>query len=70
VPTIMKKFKNIVENGLFICGVFLIVSCSKQIKTTNFQTEEIEIKEVVVMRSQLNPAGAIYTPLKKIALLT
>ena len=43
---------------------------AEQIKTTNFQTEEIEIKEVVVMRSQLNPAGAIYTPLKKIALLT
>lgn len=43
---------------------------AEQIKTTNFQTEEIEIKEVMVMRSQLNPAGAIYTPLKKIALLT
>jgi 2'-5' RNA ligase len=43
---------------------------SELVKNTNFQTEEIEIKEVVVMKSELHPAGAIYTPLKKIALLT
>ncbi|HVP36891.1 MAG TPA: RNA 2',3'-cyclic phosphodiesterase [Terriglobales bacterium] len=46
-----------------------IEKLAEQIKIMNFQTEEIEIKEVVVMRSQLNPAGAIYTPLKKIPLL-
>ncbi len=40
------------------------------IKNTSFQTEEIEIKEVVVMKSELYPAGAIYTPLKKINLFT
>ncbi len=43
---------------------------AEQIKLTDFQTDDIEIKEVVVMRSQLNPAGAIYTPLKKIPLLS
>src|SRR3990170_1816036 len=46
-----------------------IEKLAEQIKTTNFQTEEIEIKEVVVMRSQLNPAGAIYTPIKKMPLV-
>jgi len=39
------------------------------VKSSDFSTEEIEIKEVVVMKSQLHPAGAIYTPLKKIPLL-
>ncbi len=39
------------------------------VKSTDFQTEEIEVNEVTVMKSQLHPAGAIYTPLKKIALL-
>jgi 2'-5' RNA ligase len=39
------------------------------IKNTNFQSQEIEIKEVVVMKSELHPLGAIYTPLKKIILL-
>ncbi len=39
------------------------------IKLTEFQTEEIPVNEVVVMKSQLHPAGAIYTPLKKIPLL-
>ncbi|MGB2698026.1 MAG: RNA 2',3'-cyclic phosphodiesterase [Candidatus Zixiibacteriota bacterium] len=39
------------------------------IETTNFQTEEVVVDEVVVMRSQLHPQGAIYTPLKKIKLL-
>ncbi len=39
------------------------------IETTNFQTEEVEVDEVVVMKSQLHPQGAIYTPLKKIKLL-
>ena len=39
------------------------------IETTNFQTEEVKVDEVVVMKSQLHPQGAIYTPLKKIKLL-
>lgn len=39
------------------------------IETANFQTEEVEVGEVVVMKSQLHPQGAIYTPLKKIKLL-
>jgi len=34
-----------------------------------FQTEEVRIDEVVVMKSQLHPQGAIYTPLKKVKLL-
>jgi len=36
------------------------------VKSSDFSTEEIEVNEVVVMKSQLHPAGAIYTPLKKI----
>jgi len=46
-----------------------IEQLTELIRNTNFQTEEIEIKEVVVMESQLHPAGAIYTPLKNIVLL-
>jgi 2'-5' RNA ligase len=38
------------------------------VESSDFQTEEIEANEVVVMRSQLHPTGAIYTPLKKIPL--
>lgn len=40
------------------------------IKSTIFQSEEIDIKEVVVMKSQLHPGGSIYTPLFKANLLT
>jgi 2'-5' RNA ligase len=39
-----------------------------KVESAEFQTEEIRVTEVVVMRSQLNPAGAIYTPLKKVPL--
>jgi 2'-5' RNA ligase len=39
------------------------------VKSTDFETEDIEVSEVAVMRSQLHPAGAIYTPLKKMPLL-
>jgi 2'-5' RNA ligase len=39
------------------------------VKSSDFETEDIEVNEVTVMKSQLHPAGAIYTPLKKIALL-
>lgn len=41
----------------------------KLIESTKFQTEEVKIGEVVVMKSQLHPQGVIYTPLKKIKLL-
>jgi len=39
------------------------------VRSTDFETEDIEVNEVTVMKSQLHPAGAIYTPLKKIPLL-
>jgi 2'-5' RNA ligase len=39
------------------------------VKSSDFLTDEIEVNEVVMMRSQLHPAGAIYTPLKKIQLI-
>lgn len=42
----------------------------KLIEKTDFQTEEVKINEVVVMKSQLHPQGAIYTPLRKIKLLS
>ena len=45
-----------------------IEELSQAVGKIEFATEEFEVKEVVVMQSQLNPAGAIYTPLKKIAL--
>ncbi len=45
-----------------------IESLAQQVESTDFQTEEIPVCEVVVMRSQLHPAGAIYTPLKKVPL--
>ena len=38
------------------------------VESSDFQTEKIEVNEVVVMKSQLHSAGAIYTPLKKIPL--
>jgi 2'-5' RNA ligase len=38
------------------------------VKASDFQTDDIEVSEMVVMKSQLHPAGAIYTPLKKIPL--
>jgi len=38
------------------------------VESSDFQTEKIEVNEVVVMKSQLHPAGAIYTPLKKVLL--
>ena len=39
-----------------------------EVNKTQFQTEEFEIKEVVVMKSTLLPTGAVYTPLKKVLL--
>ncbi len=41
---------------------------ASEINKTSFQTEEFEIKEVVVMKSTLLPTGAVYTPLKKVLL--
>jgi 2'-5' RNA ligase len=40
------------------------------IEKTDFKTEEVTVTEVVVMKSQLHPLGAIYTPMKKINLLS
>jgi 2'-5' RNA ligase len=40
----------------------------EMVGSSDFQTGEIAVSEVVVMRSQLHSAGAIYTPLKKIPL--
>ncbi len=47
-----------------------IEALSQAVEQIEFVTEEFGVNEVVVMRSQLNPAGAIYTPLKKIILET
>ena len=41
---------------------------SEAVEKTEFAAPEFEVKEVVVMQSQLHPAGAVYTPLKKIGL--
>ena len=46
-----------------------IENLTELVKSSDFSTDEIEVNEVVVMRSQLHPAGAIYTPLKKIQLI-
>jgi 2'-5' RNA ligase len=45
-----------------------IQELAEMVESSDFRTEEIPVKEVVVMRSQLHPTGAIYTPLKKIPL--
>jgi 2'-5' RNA ligase len=45
-----------------------IEKLTELVESTNFQTEEIEVNEVVVMRSQLHSAGAIYTALEKVPL--
>jgi 2'-5' RNA ligase len=45
-----------------------IEKLTEMVESSDFQTEEIEVKEVVMMRSQLHPAGAIYTPLRKLPL--
>ncbi len=34
------------------------------IKDVNFESEEIEVGEVVLMKSQLHPQGAIHTPIR------
>ena len=39
------------------------------VKKTDFETEDAEIKEVVIMKSKLLPTGAEYTPMRKISLL-
>jgi len=41
---------------------------ASEIGKTSFKTEEFVVKEVVVMKSTLHPAGSIYTPLKKVLL--
>jgi 2'-5' RNA ligase len=39
-----------------------------KVESIEFQTGEIPVTEVVVMKSQLHPAGAIYTRMKKVPL--
>lgn len=39
-----------------------------EINKTVFETQEFQVKEVVVMKSTLQPTGSIYTPLKKVLL--
>jgi len=41
---------------------------TEQIKSVNFKTCPIQVGEVVLMKSQLHPQGAIYTPLEKFKL--
>ena len=43
-------------------------SLATEINKTTFETGEFEVKEVVVMKSTLLPAGAVYSPLKKVLL--
>lgn len=43
---------------------------TESIQNIAFQSDAIEIKEMVIMRSDLKPTGAIYTPLNKIKLGT
>jgi 2'-5' RNA ligase len=45
-----------------------IEQLATRVESSQFQTEEIEVAEVVVMKSQLTPGGAIYTPQKIIRL--
>lgn len=37
-------------------------------KASIFDEEEVKVEEIILMRSELHPKGAIYTPLKKIRL--
>lgn len=39
-----------------------------QIKDVNFESEEIRVEEVILMKSQLHPQGAIYTPIRTFTL--
>lgn len=39
---------------------------TESIQNTEFQSDPIEISEIVIMRSDLKPTGAVYTPLNKI----
>lgn len=41
---------------------------TQAVERIEFSTPEFEVNEVIVMQSQLNPTGAIYTPLRKIGL--
>ncbi len=37
-------------------------------KSAGFEAQEIEIEQIILMRSELHPKGAIYTPLEKVRL--
>jgi len=41
---------------------------AEKVKATSFDAGEFSVKEVVVMRSDLQPTGAVYTPLHRFAL--
>lgn len=45
-----------------------IETLSEKVERAEFATPEFEVKEIVIMQSQLHPSGAIYTPLKKVPL--
>ncbi|MDZ7262356.1 MAG: RNA 2',3'-cyclic phosphodiesterase [candidate division KSB1 bacterium] len=40
----------------------------EKMRRSDFSGGEFPVKELVIMKSELNPAGAIYTPLRKIKL--
>ncbi len=41
---------------------------SSQLEQENLQSSEFMVNEIIVMQSQLQPSGAIYTPLQSIVL--
>ena len=41
----------------------------ERFKTVKFDANEVKVAEIIFMKSQIHPKGAIYTPLKKIRLL-
>ena len=45
-----------------------IEQLAEKVEKTGFTSSEFTVEQVVVMQSQLNPAGSIYTPLKQIPL--
>jgi len=40
------------------------------VKTVTFQSEQVLVSEIMLVRSDLKPTGSVYTPLKKIPLKT
>lgn len=46
-----------------------VTDLAAEVQNTVFESEQIQAEEVIIMKSQLTPHGAIYTPLEKIKLL-